>query len=676
VIFINCSFLNTTSVAPLGYLNRGTGIYSLRASFQIAGENDTYDGENDLTYTSFFQLEKAIEHAGNGFVNSTFSCTEMEFQLCNHGILNYTSDNIQVYLNNFLIPEIQANSGTPRGMFIANSTGYLVEQNNFYGYNDPEDNSPFPDAVGVWIFNSLGAANEIYNNHFDKLILGTYILKNNWGSSGQTGLEIKCNLYTENTIDVYRFMNSSTRHDQGNSPNLLNYSVLAGNRFSIPNFSDCQLATDWVIDPYNSQYNNYYCHDEALTIPDYCKLSTHPNPPLNNILLYSIVSTEINFDESHCPDHFFSGFTGGAQENLVEIESEIDALRSELNTAKANYALVVDDNQTSVIISSLDDAFPEESAYLRELLLQKLPLSDDVMHKMIQKANLFDPWHLTEVFLANAPLNKNLLKEIEEAEILSAFFMSFLDAADSGESLRRLMELNIRGMEELKYEKLKNLFMQSFNNALMDDAVWNIETYTDQLQNEEGSYLDRSRALSFAETNDFNAAFDLSSNNTEIDFLSDYLMLAQTLNNDWNTAQNQDIEVLWALSENEEHGASSLARAVLHYLDLSNSEPEPQLPIQFRSLSTSKKPEKIQLPLLGVVPNPAQNYTYIHYPIEADEHGLFQLYDNYGRLLQQWTPASKGLYYLDLQNFQSGLYHLRLSAFGKVVESLKLVIID
>lgn len=45
----------------------------------------------------------------------------------------------------------------------------------------------------------------------------------------------------------------------------------------------------------------------------------------------------------------------------------------------------------------LQSSMNYESAFLRNMLLQKYPLSDEVLRVAIERASSFDPWHLTQV---------------------------------------------------------------------------------------------------------------------------------------------------------------------------------------------------------------------------------------------------------------------------------------
>jgi hypothetical protein len=77
-----------------------------------------------------------------------------------------------------------------------------------------------------------------------------------------------------------------------------------------------------------------------------------------------------------------------------------------------------------------------------------------------------------------------------------------------------------------------------------------------------------------------------------------------------------------------------------------------------------------------VWPNPASNSAWLHYPIEADEHATIEVYDPQGRLLNSFQPNTNGLVELSLKSYESGIYVVQLIAFDKVVESIKLSVVN
>jgi len=696
ISFKNCSFMNKTDINTYNWFNRGTGIYSSRASFTLDGSNDPWTGSPiDSDQTTFYKLKYGIRSAGFNDPDAFYTCKEQEFQYCLYGIVNYNTDNVLIYLNNFTLPDaagFNSNETVERGIYLTNSTGYVVEQNTFDGFDDFQVNDEFPCALGIWIDNSGDAANEIRNNDFNEMKLGTYVTRQNrdfvtgvngtidvGGLDDQTGLQLFCNTYTFGQTDVFRDSDTYMRWVQGgNQGNGGNSNQMAGNRFSV---NDCGGATsDWVNDPYNEEHLYYVCHDQPNTTPD-CggATSTHPNGN-ESILMTNSVATNEPYDESDCANTY--GGTGGGQtpSGLGGIISQLNTVRSELQAAKNTYNAVVDDNQKQSTLDILTSAFPHESQYYRDLLMQRYPLSDAVLRQLIAQASRLSSWHLTEIFLANSPLKREVIAEIERANILSPFFMSFLYNADSGESLRMLMELNIAGLATHRDRLIQQIAQAGFtyesNPELETDQLIYLNEYLNQINQSDAVVMIRSRASLLASNGNYASAITLVENEPALLQYKKILELEQAVAGDWSLLNAAQISELWSIYNMPSDFSSSMALGILQEIGEAEFEPEPRVPIQYRSLQIGNDKYNNELPLLGVWPNPASNSAWLHYPVEADEHATIEVYDPQGRLLNSFHPNTKGLVELSLKNYETGIYIVQLRAFDKVVESIKLTVVN
>jgi hypothetical protein len=93
-------------------------------------------------------------------------------------------------------------------------------------------------------------------------------------------------------------------------------------------------------------------------------------------------------------------------------------------------------------------------------------------------------------------------------------------------------------------------------------------------------------------------------------------------------------------------------------------------------LQIGKDKRNEELPLLGVWPNPASGSAWLHYPREADGNATIDVHDPQGRLMNSFQPNTHGLVELSLKNYESGIYIVQLIAFDKVVESIKLNVVN
>ncbi len=680
IYFTHCSFLNTTSNGIYAWNQRGVGIYSIKSSFFVDGMNDTWSGQNeDVNHTTFYRLRYGIRSHGFNVPISFYTCRKMEFQDCLYGIVNYNTDNVQIYQNNFEIPDAanqETGQSMERGIHLTNSTGYVVEQNKFFGSNDVLVQEDYPNALGIWVDNSGDFSNEIRNNDFDEMRLGTYVTRNNLETTiSQTGLQVLCNTYINGQTDIFRDAKSFMRQDQGGNQPF--GSMNACNHFSSP---DCSGAiSDFVIDPDNCHYNNYWCHDNANSIPDCGSFSTTDSCFGLNLLI-TIINNNNLYINSDCPNTYGSGGGGQTPGGISGIIAQLNTVKVELQSAKDTYTAVVDNNQKQSTIDILNEVFPHESQYYRDLLMQRYPLSDEVLHHLIAQASRLSPWHLTEVFLVNSALQKEVIAEIEQAEILSPFFMAFLYDADAGASLRTLMELNIMGLATHR-DKLIQLIAQAgltyeSNPEQETDQLIYLNEYIVETNQLEAIVMLRNRASLLASKQDYNGAIATVLSEPRLANYKGILEMEQAVASDWSLLDSAQINQLWMIYENPSDWSNTMALAILQEIGLAEFEPEPRVPIQYRSLQIGKDKRNEELPLLGIWPNPATTSAWLHYPIEADGNGTIQVYDPQGRLIKSFQPNTNGLMELSLKNFKSGMYVVQLISFDKVVESIKLNVVN
>jgi hypothetical protein len=697
ISFKNCSFMNKTDINTYNWFNRGTGIYSSRASFTVDGSNDAWTGSpTDSEQTTFYKLLYGIRSAGFNDPAAFYTCKEQEFQYCLYGIVNYNTDNVLIYLNNFKLPDaagFSSNQSVERGIYLTNSTGYTVEQNTFDGFDDFQVNDDFPCALGIWVDNSGDAANEIRNNDFNEMKLGTYITRNNKNmvvgpdstnadydiGFEQTGLQLICNTYTNGQTDIFRDAQTLIRQDQGGIQPMPLGFLNAGNRFSAP---DCEgSVSDFVIDPDNVFYNNYWCHDQPNTIPDCGGICGVAGVNLDMDLLINNIAFGNDYDDSDCPNKFGSPIVNSPNPALISgFMLQLDSVREQLQVAKSTYKLVVDHNMKQNTLDVLAEAFPHESQYYRDLLMQRFPLSSEVMRELIKQSTRLSPWHLTEVLLANSPLSKDLLFEIDRAQILSSFFMNFLQNANSGTSLKRVMELNILNLateRDYLIQSIAHAGLSYESDAEIDlDQAIHSSDYIAQMGLQKGVSACRIIAAHFANEGEYEDAIELVSNDSLLSSYHRILQMEQSVNGDWSLLNEVQKNVLFEISDLKKDYSNSLALSILHELGLGNQEPEPKFPIQYRSLKTRSNDYENENKLLGVWPNPASGSAWLTYPNEADGLGSVEIYDMQGRLINKFTPSSNGLVEIQLSNYSNGVYVVRLIAFEKEIDNVKLTVIE
>jgi len=648
------------------------GILSWNALYAVTGTNTSYDGEGDDESTAFHKLGigQAILGANAVRVNS------MEFEGNHIGVVAVGAQVTEISENNFYIPEVWPNwdgdveDYFAKGVYMWNSSLYTIEENHSYGEYD-EDHLSF----GFVIRNSGEEENEIYHNHFDDVYCGFYISEDNMGEVPNTGLQNRCNFFENGLFDIYLSPNASWRDDQGHySPQ---FDELTNNKFSDV-IGDGIGANDYdmVIHPQAFDYlnnpsytTNYNCLDDAQTLPDFEALD--PENSRVDIQAYEGPSL---IEQEHCPtllsQYDWPNIPEPGMEGLVDYNNAKD----ELAASRTLYDLTVDKGEKVNLIEEIDAAFPHESSFLRNLLLQKYPLSNDVMKKAITRAQPMDPWHLTQVLIANSKLDKELIKFLESSGVLSDFFMSFIYDAqqNSSESLKALLEKEVSYRSHVKHHAQEQI-VRYFNFQV--DASENNSAYRDFL---EGQNEDWARKILINQAIMRNDGGAITSLLSELDVPHADFTTLVSIRKDYSA--NGDISPsqlanLWTIF-NKHEAYYGEAGALLLFMGELTQLPEVQLPISTRSaLDMSRDAKAEGKPnWISAYPNPAENVTFITYPAELAGRGTLSIASSQGQLVQELELNDKGVIELKLDPLKAGVYIVVLNFENEVRDNIKLVV--
>lgn len=431
----NCSFINYTPLTMHPYGQRRMGVYSVCSKISIIGNNNAFSGfSGDVMNTTFYSLDCGISVVGLGGLTTYLSCKNMEFQRCVTGIQNYFSDNSVLTGNNFEIPDVtyinQAGTFSGLGIGLKGSTQYKVKNNLLLGVNFPMISQPNPHGRGIVVQSSGDLNNYISDNNFNFLKKGIEVQLNNGNPELKTGLQLLCNHFNNCYTDIQRNANTTMRNSQGSS------DQTAGNVFS--HASSGSGYFDFFTNSNNNQPLTYEAYNVPLEVPDY-------NPILSGIgtalavNLHPISSSAcetVNSQNSHMP------LTG---HSLAEIKQRVI-------DAQDFYTAVIDGSLTAETKDLLKNADSNESFYLKTLLSERFPLSNEVMKEMIVQGEKLNPIHLTEVLLQNAPISKDVHLFLEESSLLSSNLLSIINNANQGISYSKQLENEIiYAAEDLQY---------------------------------------------------------------------------------------------------------------------------------------------------------------------------------------------------------------------------------
>jgi len=695
VRFKDCSFRRTNQW-NVNYLDRGMGILSIRSSFEVEGQNQEWDfGPVDDEHTTFANLTYGIYSLGFYSPLAFFRCGEMEFQQCLNGIVNKNTNNVKIYWNNFELPDAPGfNADLPegeyfespwmlvptlreRGIYITESTGYFIEENTFKGFDSFFVNDEYPCAVGIWVDESGADNNLIRKNSFEEMFAGIIVTSvNQWSNQlNIQGLQLLCNDFEGGTTDIYRASNSTLRNDQGGPQGgPLTPTIPTFNRFS-QGEHDCSGYSDFIAAPENEGALDYYTF-VVNPIPD-LYVDCYSADLQGAGLLFNTEGDWISdptYDNVCVSDVNRNVFeVNGDLQQLVEDHATV---KQALINARMMYQSTVDDNKKTSTLDLLESVYLNESAYVRDVLNQRYPLSKDVLKKLIQKANEMDPWHVTQILLENSPLDKEIMNSLEQGNILSNFFMSFLYNYQEGISTRKLMEMEMasRSMELSRLEQEINLISltphETWNDEDTTALVFSPELHLNRLL-EKDDLQSRKTSLAAA----YLYGVEPSNQRDELEHFQevyeDLLAVSFDLSLLDSTAQGR----IRLLAGDQQSAAQSFHYGIMQLMDGFFVEPDPEIPIQYRGFQPMNKEDKrAEEAMIGVWPNPATDVAWIHYPKEADNLGTIQVHDNQGRSIAAHELKSNGLLELNVAGFTPGVYHIVILLEGEVIDSCKLVV--
>ncbi|MBK8949063.1 MAG: hypothetical protein IPM68_09470 [Flavobacteriales bacterium] len=80
---------------------------------------------------------------------------------------------------------------------------------------------------------------------------------------------------------------------------------------------------------------------------------------------------------------------------------------------------------------------------LRDELVQQTPLSDEVLLAAIRREQPMDPWHLTQVLIANSRLSNEVWWALDQSSVLTGFFLNLLHQYQGQQHPRAVYEQEI-----------------------------------------------------------------------------------------------------------------------------------------------------------------------------------------------------------------------------------------
>jgi len=351
------------------------------------------------------------------------------------------------------------------GVYLKECSGYKVEENNFSTTHDGH--------AGIIVDNSGTKANEIYNNTFDNLAIGTQAQGINAAGGviiskssnpehieinvGQ-GLQFLCNQYFNISTADIAVTSGRIAQNQGycrdNNP-----ALPAGNKFSHtctsnPSTSDIHVNSD------ASKF--YYSHHSELDYIPLCYSS-------DKVTLHDC---HIKYDpRTSCPSHLNSGLTPVVLKQIINTNKlEIEELIS-----------LIDNGETETLLAQIHQN--EEPERIKNALESASPyLSDRVLLAAIKEKPKPLPLDiLKEIIISNSPVTDTVMSALNTLE-LPDDIQQQIQEVQKGTSARAALEQQVSYMETQKDIAENELMRQYLNDTTIngtDSIIAYLETQRD-----------------------------------------------------------------------------------------------------------------------------------------------------------------------------------------------------
>ncbi|MFN8408231.1 MAG: T9SS type A sorting domain-containing protein [Flavobacteriales bacterium] len=673
-----CDFSNVYPVEFMEPHQRGVGILSFDASYRCKGFGDYANNR-------FRRLAVGALNIWNDplFANQVDG---MHFDRNLVGLYDMGCLYSMVTNNRFTtMANTEPVSFLSLGMYIDQSAGYLVERNIF---EDVDLSLPHEvHSVGIWFHGDQPVENRIYDNAFYGLTLGNVAEGVHHHTTGtvppvMTGLQWLCNLYEGGFVDQFLLSpDGSIKQQQGvNNPLATAGNVFVGQKDCQTQYEPVVFADhvdEYVIDnvvvPYVVTYH-YYAHDQS---PD-CRPECVEDE--NNIDItptggfYNLAEVEgaLPFNPAQ---HCNGGILDAIHKSVQEHRADYAAKYAQLASAALACAGQLDNGERVEVLEAIkaEPAWP--SHQLRGYLLARSPLSEEAIITAINRAEPMDPWHLTQVLIANSKLSDPIWAALDHSEALSPFFYQMVLDHQEDPSIRQILmeELALRAYEKDTEQRLLVLALHedSTYTGKLDTLLSILSTDTLGLGRTAAYQL----ALAHGRGTEAAALAAAMAGDARFEQLLGLGALQLGLDPGWSQAGHNEVMALQDMAASGKKLGRGAAWGILYALGATDSLPTGLLPVEYRSARANETDASTaERPVVGAYPNPAKDRLMITWPAEVDA-GTLEVIDARGRsVLSQALGSRTGFVELDVRGWADGLYLARVLRDGQVVGETKCAI--
>lgn len=690
LITINgCTFKNTCPVSnqAQSYLNRGIGIFSFNSRFLVKEAClSNISPCTSLRQSVFEKLYRGIYAINSGsshspFITNTFFFDNLKgLYLSGFNGVSFatvTKSKFRVIRPNYYTID------STYGMYLDQSSGFHIEQNDFYSGMD------LLDCIGLIVNNSYirGSDNnepsQIYRNTFSNLKFGSIAQNANKNPKDGSGLCYKCNKFIDNKwdIQVTKDPGAFGLSSFGLATNQISPAEPAGNMFDwTPVSNHYDLYNDNGMMPFTYFFHNGQNNSEFRLNPT--------GYTFGNIYLtpeFLTFSEEVN-----CPSTIEgSGNLNMDYSSMASAQSKADSLNSLLTA-------LIDGGSTQNLSDAVESSTPPEALAVRADLLSKSPwVSDSVVGTSITKEDVLDNAMIRDVMVANTHSAKNdsLISMLETRTVPMPDYM-MAQILQGGDSISAKEELEAqraywKNQHSVYYHSLIQNYRSDSVNIALEDSLVNLliersspESYYDLA----AWYCTKSDfSLSRNILNSIPAIFSLNAQQQEAhqNYLTIFEILEQ-VQTDTSGLMNLDSSQTVSLQNIvlQSTGLPGVfARNLLSATGkITYNEPvfigEDNLKSTKREKYRGVKPPA-DIPRLKVYPNPATDYFIVEYHLGSEVgNNILTISDVDGRIISSYLlNNAQDQVVIPALSLLPGVYILSLKDHNLIIETLKMTII-
>ena len=692
-IFIKINDVRGINLSGNHFLNQSncelipdiTGIQSLNAGFTVDKDTVFANPFNpEIRLSRFENLNYGIKALGAATAKR-FSVDTSVFINNIAGVYVNGVDNFSVIRSDFWVKNPDnAENEILSGIYLENeSQGYIIEENVFTGPgNPPEQNL----SIGITLNNTGPYNNELYNNTFKKLYIGTLAQNVNRDRTG-TGLCIKCNHYSDNDYDI------AVTYDK----QLYDLAGIASPQGSADPFPDAPAGNQfsWAGDENNpSDINNeaehityyYHVHEFEQLQPLYYTVETITPIPGDPEAYWNPIES--------CPSNLNPPGGGPDEKTLrgmmADAEQEVESAQLLINALK-------DAGDTDALYWNVNMSAPWQSLEVyNELMLVAPYVSDTVLEAAIEKENVLVDAMIRDVLVANphSAKNEKLMGKLDQRiEPLPTYM---LDEVLQGQSLISVYEKLQSGMA---YHRRKQaLYQKQLIQLYLNDKA-NIQAATDSIVNlllgsnipanwYQAAFMRYENGDKTASANILSSIPSVFSFNTEqLTKHADILALLEQENSlhmlDKSLLIPDSLTEAW-LIDMTNYGneiTNIYARNILLAHNIVEHDPQYLLPDGTKSKKEKQRRSQSETinEMLKLFPNPAQDHVIIDFdlgnPKTANGNGILKINSIEGKEIETIAlNKNKDKVVFSVKNYKPGTYLFILYHNEQMVDSKQLII--